>query len=67
MRRKSYNLLLDRSLIESIELTHETDSIEAHIERLLMKEQQKPEPPQQNIFGKLLTYTKKSLGFSDDG
>lgn len=63
--RIPYTLLLDESLVKSIELRHETDSIEAHIERLLAEEQKAVTKPSQNILQKLLTYTKNSLGYGD--
>lgn len=70
MIRKFYTLLLDQSLVDSISLQHETDSVEAYIERLLIQDQQKQEEQQQqqeerNIFYKLLTYTRNSLGYPD--
>lgn len=68
MIRKYYTLLLDQSLVDSISLQHETDSIEAYIERLLIQDQQKQEqqqPKEPNIFYKLLTYTRNSLGYPD--
>lgn len=70
MIRKYYTLLLDQSLVDSISLQHETDSVEAYIERLLVQDQQKLEEQQQqqeepNIFYKLLTYTRNSLGYPD--
>jgi len=62
MIRKQYNLFLDYGLIESIVYRHETDSLDAYVERLIIADQKQQVQRNQNIVEKVLTYAKKSLG-----
>lgn len=63
--RKRYCLFLDEGLIESLQLKHETDSIEAYIERLITADQHGIKP-EESIPRKVLTYLRSSLGYPND-